>query len=335
MSGDPPEWRHLQPDPAHGDYLNEAGKRALAQARARRDRLAEIAASRPDPGGPAALIKALPAGYTVRAWDAKSGLWLSRLWALLSVEGWLRQHLGSTSTDHPADCFHDAKTKRQYCAELCEEFCETGNEVWSLLRALDIGEGEAVLSPDFAVWRSGKDVAFLPITRGNGEPRTLRELARQAVAWRAQIGDPEPREPVEIKPPPKVAKVLIRFHVYRVPGGFSIRRGYPGTCEPGEEFGTCSDDPVGGVVSVALGLGLPHMQLLWEGEDVSGICVAMTAGNDAAVQPKDRRANPVIQRMMAADRQERVKKYPPLEVLFGLPPGRLTGPKSSDTPRWW
>lgn len=324
-------------DPTSGDaWLDAAWQRYRSQAAKADEARAKREAGKPGPGGPLALIKALP-GVTVRAWEPSSGLWNNRLWALLSVEGWLRQHLASVGVyDHPADCFHNSKTNRQYCAELLVEFCETGSEVRSLLRALELVEGEAILSPDFAVWRSGSSFAFLPITRGNGEPRTLPELVRQAHVWRSQVGDPEPVERVEMKPPERVAKAMIRFHVYRVPGGFSIRRGYAGTCEPGEEFGTCTGDPLEGVVSVALGLGLPHMQLLWQGEDVSGICVAMTAGNDAAVRWKDRRGNPLVQRLMAADRQERVDKQASLEAVFGMPQGRLTGPKTTKGgPAWF
>ncbi len=88
-----------------------------------------------------------------------------------------------------------------------------------------------------------------------------------------------------------------RFDVHVVEEGFSIR-----DHGSGEEVGTCADDPLGGAVSVAQGLGLPHMRVLFNQDVRSGVCISMTAGDDASVPLRERRANPVVQRLMAMDR---------------------------------
>ncbi len=172
-------------------WLDEVWQRALAQARADDAARADRNALERGPGGPSALIKALP-GVTVRAWEPRSAMWAVRLWACMSVEGWLRQHLDSGTTEHPAGLYRDHKTKRLYCARRLVEFRETIGEVRALLAALGLPDREAILSPDFAVWRSGRDFAFLEVTRGAGEPRSLAELDRQAVIFGARIGEPEP-----------------------------------------------------------------------------------------------------------------------------------------------
>lgn len=129
---------------------------------------------------PATAYRTAPGGRTLREWEPSQGLWMNRLWALLSVETWFQNHI-RRGTGTPWGL-----------ASLAREAVETGQQVHTLLDELAMADDEAILSPDFIVYRDGPDFGFVPLTRGEGNPRRLSEVV-------AGIEDDARRKNVDIR----------------------------------------------------------------------------------------------------------------------------------------
>ncbi len=115
------------------------------------------------------------------------GFWPHRLWALLSVEAWLRSYLSSPELSHPADCFRDLKTKQGHCRRLANEIEGTIEQVRAALDGLPVGHSAA--SGDFVVWRDESGLIVLPLTRGPRVARSLDDLARTVATFRQLINE--------------------------------------------------------------------------------------------------------------------------------------------------
>lgn len=117
----------------------------------------------------------VPAGFTVREWQPGPALWISRLWALLSVEAWFLDHAQRGS-------------RRGHAADLLQEARVTAYDVGGLLRELAMQQGEAVASPEFVVWRDGSDFRFVPLRRGTREARWLSDVDAVMTRVARQLG---------------------------------------------------------------------------------------------------------------------------------------------------
>lgn len=101
-----------------------------------------------------------------------------------------------------------------------------------------------------------------------------------------------------------------RWHVFKRRDGYVVHDVRSAT-----ERQIAGRDLLAEVVALANAVGLVHMRLLFNREGThpaDGVLMALEVGNDASVEPLDRRANPLVQRHMAqARRAKRLAALPP------------------------